>query len=138
MTSRPKEPPKEPPVSDLLVTTHSVLRWVVLGVLLLDGAYALLQAPRPVPYRRVPFTLGVAIVDLQIALGIGLYVLNAGWQQGFFIARLHPAVMLVAAVVAHVGAARARRLGGREAWRTVGVAFLLALVLVTLAIPWQR
>lgn len=125
-------------MSDLLVSTHSLLRWFVLGVLLLDGAYALLQAARPVPYRRAPFTLGVAIVDLQVLLGVALYLLNAGWRQGFFIARIHPAVMLLAAVVVHVGAVRARRRGGKEAWRIVGAAFLFALVLVTLAVPWQR
>ncbi|MDQ3931513.1 MAG: hypothetical protein M3252_01555 [Actinomycetota bacterium] len=125
-------------MSDLLVTIHSVLRWFVLGVLLLDGAYALLQAPRSVPYRRAPFALGVAIVDVQVVLGVVLYLINAGWRQDFFIARIHPAVMLVAAVVVHLGAVRARRHGGREAWRTVGAAFLFALVLVTLAIPWQR
>lgn len=125
-------------MSDLLVSTHSGLRWFVLGVLLVGGAYALLQAPRPVPFRRTPFTLGVAVVDLQVALGIALYLLNDGWRQGFFIARIHPAVMLTAAVVVHVGAGRARRREGREAWRAAGATFLLALVLVTLGIPWQR
>ncbi len=125
-------------MSDLLVSIHSALRWVVLGVLLLGGAYALLQAPRPVPFRRAPFTLMVAVVDLQVALGIGLYLLNDGWRQGFFIARIHPAVMLAAAVVLHLGAVRARRRDGREAWRVIGITFLLALVLVILAIPWQR
>ncbi len=125
-------------MSELLVEIHSVLRWFVLGVLLLGGAYALLQAPRPLPFRRTPFTLGVAVVDLQVALGIALYLLNQGWRQDFFIARVHPAVMLVALVVVHVGAVRARRRTGREAWRAIGAAFLLALVLVILGIPWQR
>ena len=125
-------------MSDLLVAIHSELRWLVLGVLLLGGAYALLQAPRPVPFRSAPFTVVVAVVDLQVALGIGLYLLNDGWRQGFFIGRIHPAVMLTAAVVVHVGAIRARRRGGRDAWRVVGVSLLLALVLVILAIPWQR
>ncbi len=125
-------------MSDLLVSIHSWLRWVVLGALLLGGAYALLQAPRPVPFRRAPFTLMMAVVDVQVALGIGLYLLNDGWRQGFFIARIHPAVMLAAAVALHIGAVRARRRGGREAWRVIGVSFLLALVLVILGIPWQR
>ncbi len=125
-------------MSDLLVSIHSALRWIVLAVLLVGGAYALLQAPRPVPFRRAPFTLMVAVVDLQVALGIGLYLLNDGWRQGFFIARIHPAVMLAAAVVLHIGAVSARRRGGREAWRVIGITFLLALVLVILGIPWQR
>ncbi|MFN2555267.1 MAG: hypothetical protein ABR592_00065 [Nitriliruptorales bacterium] len=125
-------------MSDLLIEIHSVLRWFVLGVLLLGGAYALLQAPRPVPFRRTPVTLMVAVVDLQVALGIGLYLLNDGWRQGFFVARIHPAVMLVALAVVHIGAVRARRRGGGEAWRTIGATFLLAFVLVILAIPWQR
>ncbi len=125
-------------MSELLVAIHSELRWLVLGVLLVGGAYALLQAPRPVPFRRAPFTILVAVVDLQVALGIGLYLLNDGWRQGFFIARIHPAVMLMAAVVVHLGAIRARSRGGREAWRLTGVSLLLALVLVILAIPWQR
>lgn len=124
-------------MSELLVAVHSALRWLVLAALLVGGAYALLQTPRRAPFRRSPFTLGAAVVDLQVVLGVALYVLNEGWRQNLFIAVIHPAFMLTAAAVVHVGTVRARR-GGLEAWRAVGVTFLLALILVALAIPWQR
>jgi hypothetical protein len=125
-------------VSEVLVTVHSVLRWLVLAALLGGGAYALLKTPAGGPFHRLPFSLGAGVVDLQVAIGVALYFLNDGYRQNPFIAVIHPVAMVLALGVVHLGVARAAARGGGAAYRTVGVAFLSALVVVALGIPWQR
>jgi hypothetical protein len=126
-------------VAEVLVDAHSWLRWAVLAVLFLGGGYALVQAPRDVEFSRGPFSVAVAVVDLQVLLGVVLYVWNAGWTQGWFVAIVHPIAMIAAAGIVHAGVGKA---AGEEsttrAYQLVGVAFLVALAVVTLGIPWER
>lgn len=81
----------------------------------------------------------VAIVfDIQVTLGLILYFVNQGWEQGAFMAWFHPLAMLVAVAVFHVGLARGRKAGGGDGWRTVAAMTVISLILVFAAIPWQR
>jgi hypothetical protein len=123
-------------LEDVLLLVHSQLRWVVLAALLLGGAYALLQAPREAAFRRLPFSVGVGVVDLQVLIGLVLYVSTSGWDEETFVAVIHPIAMVAGAIVAHVGVARAAREEGTRAFQVVGVAFLLALAVIILGIPW--
>lgn len=125
-------------MEELLVSVHGHLRWPVLVVLLGGGTVALLQAPRAVAFRRPPFSVAVGVVDLQVLLGLAVYALGAGWREGPFIAAVHPVTMVLAAVVAHVGVIRGAREEGERAHQIVGAAFLAALGLVILGVPWQR
>ncbi len=120
------------------VVTHTLVGLVVLVALLIGGGYAFLQIPRRVGFQALPFVLVVAVVDLQVTLGVIVYLLEKGWRDNVFIAVIHPAVMLLTLALVHVGLMRARRRLQADAFRNVGVAFLVALVLVALGIPWQR
>jgi cation transporter-like permease len=123
-------------VEELLLAVHGYLRWPVVAVLLAGGAYALLQAPRDVDFRRAPFSAAVALVDLQVLIGLVLYALGTAWLAEPFIAIVHPATMVLAAAVAHAGVSRGAREGGERGHQIVGAAFLVALGLVALGVPW--
>lgn len=121
-----------------LVVTHTIVGLLVLVTLLAVGGYALLQVPRQTVFRPRPFALAVVLVDIQVTLGLALYLLEKGWHDNAFIAVIHPAVMLAVLGLLHVVVGRARRRPDRRSFRSVGFAFLVALVLAALAIPWQR
>lgn len=123
-------------MADLLADIHSVLRWVVLLAIAGGGSYALLQAPRGVPFRRAPFAAAAVIVDIQVAIGVAIYLIDGAWNSGAFFAVIHPVVMLAALGLIHVGVARSRAREGGDAYRVVGAAFLFAFILVALAVPW--
>lgn len=123
---------------ETLATIHSVLRWLVLAGLLAGGGWALIQAPRGVAFARAPFAVAVGLLDLQVLIGIVLYLGEQAWHFDPFIAYIHPAGMVAALVIAHAGAVRARRRAGTAAYRVVGAALLFALVVVVLTIPWAR
>lgn len=122
---------------DVLLVVHDWLRWAVLAALLGGGAYALLQAPRDAAvFRRPIFSVAVGVVDIQVLIGLVLYVAGGAWREGLFSAVLHPLAMVVAAAIAHVGLARGAREGSRRGHQVVGAAFLLALGFVIVGIPW--
>lgn len=122
---------------DLVLLLHDWLRWAVLAALLGGGAYALLQVPREdATFRRPIYSVAVGVLDLQVLIGLALYIADAVWGEGLFIAVIHPVAMVVAAVVAHLGVARGAREGGRRGHQVVGAAFLASLGLIIVGIPW--
>lgn len=123
---------------DILLTTHSALRWVVLAALLGGGAYALLRAPTGDPFDDRPFVVSAVLIDIQVLVGIVLYLFQGAWEDNAFIAMVHPAVMIAMLAMVHVAIAGARDRPPQRAYRRVGAAFLFGLLLVALAIPWAR
>lgn len=123
---------------DLLVIAHSILRWPVLAVLFLTGAFALFRSAQPREFLRWPFSVAVGLLDLQVLLGLVLYIADAGWAQTTFVAMVHPAVMLVVVASAHIALVRARREGGGRAYQIVGATFTALVGITALGIPWTR
>lgn len=124
---------------DILLSIHSILRWVVLAVLLGVGAYALLRAPTGEPFGDRPFAVSAVLFDVQVLIGIVLYLSGDAWEENAFIAMVHPGVMIATLALVHIAIAGARRQDTpQRAYRRVGAAFLFALLLVALAIPWAR
>ena len=130
------------PQLDTLVTVHSLVRWLVLVALIGGLVVAFAASRRPGEAFADPVFSGIAIViDVQVLLGIILWLFNSGWDQGFFIAGFHPIAMLLALGVTHMAIARGRRTaktdhaGGN---RVVAIGMLVTLILVFAAIPWQR
>ncbi|HEX7098280.1 MAG TPA: hypothetical protein VF377_03505 [Acidimicrobiia bacterium] len=123
---------------DILVEAHSGIRWLVLIGLIATVVIAFMRSSGEAgPSDR--WLQWVAILfDIQVALGIILYIVNQGWNQGGFIAVFHPIGMLAASAVFHIGLGRGRKVEGGEGWRTIGLMTLLSLILVVAAIPWQR
>lgn len=123
---------------ELLVEAHSGIRYLVLLGLIATVVVGFMRsssADSPMD----PWLQWVAIAfDLQVTIGIILYFVNQGWEQGGFIGVFHPLAMLSAIAVFHIGLSRGRRQGGGAGWRTVALMTLLSLVLVVAGIPWQR
>ncbi len=123
---------------EILVQAHSGLRWLVVLALIATAIIGFTRASRAdAPTDR--WLQWVAILfDIQVTIGVVLYLFNQGWEQGGFIAYFHPIGMIAAVAVFHMGLGRGRKAAGGDGWRTIGVMTLLSLVLVIAAIPWQR
>jgi hypothetical protein len=140
----------------LVLTLHSIVRWVVI----LLGVWAAAQAFLGWLGRRewtgrdersgLLFTMSM---DVQILLGLVLYIfLSPLTQAAFrnlgeamssadlrFFAFDHIFMMLVALGLAHVGRALSRRAAaGPGRHRRAAIFFGLATLCVLLAIPWSR
>ena len=127
---------------DFLVLLHSFWRWAVLlaGVVALVGALGgwLGALPPALAARRAAAFYTIAL-DIQVLIGVVLW-LGRGWyaQPGFY--RLeHPVIMLLALVVAHAGPTLARRskalAAPKAAARVVALSTVVSLVLVVVGIP---
>lgn len=130
---------------------HNVLRWVILiaGILAIVKAVMNLAANKP--YSKGPGTVFVASLHVQLILGFIIYGGLSGLAATFrasigtamgdamlrFWGMEHVVMMSLAAVVATIGSARARRAptaqGKNKAARLF---FTIAFVLILAAIPW--
>jgi hypothetical protein len=141
-------------VYSIVLTVHSVLRWLVIAA----GCAAAFRAFNAWSLRR-PWTrpdhvggaLFVGVLDLQVLVGLVLYIFLSPMTSAAFrnmdaamanrAMRFwtveHASLMLVAAALAHVGRARVKRAHGDAArHRQAALFYTLALVAVLLAIPW--
>lgn len=80
----------------------------------------------------------VMVVDIQVAIGLTIWVFFDGWRRGFFFSVLHPVTMLAALAVIHIAAAIAGRRRVVQSWLIAAVGSVVSLVLVVAAIPWDR
>ena len=136
-----------------LLLVHGATRWLVLivGILALLRAW---QGFRRAEWTRVDEILNIGFIsmlDIQLLLGFALYGISPlrtaayaapgqamSSEMGFF-AFLHPALMVAAIVVAHVGRALSKRsetpvLKQERLWKF----YLAALILIAMAVPWWR
>jgi len=137
-----------------VLVLHSLLRWLVLltGLLALSRALAGVLGPRRwTPTDDRSGRLFVLSIDVQTLLGLVLYGVLSPITKGAledmavamrnstlrFWAVEHITMMLVALVLAHVGRARSKRVSPDSArHRQAAIFFMLALVLVFMAMPW--
>jgi len=123
---------------DIIIDIHSWVRWLVLLALVVGAVLGFVRNGRGEPFQDGPYTAAVIVVDVQVLLGIIVWIFNSGWDAGFFFAVLHPLFMLAAVAIAHVGLVRARKVDGPRANLVVAWSFVASLVLVVLAVPWDR
>ena len=130
---------------EFLVGLHSLWRWVLLiafTVAMVRGFLGWLRGGAWSSTDKTLMTLAVTAIDVQFLLGLIVYVSGKHWGNSAFIAYIHPLVMIVALVVAHLVSIRVKR--EREAsgkFRMEALGLLLVLFLVTAAIPsyaWSR
>lgn len=117
---------------DIVLEAHSGLRWLVLIGLAATAIWGLGRGREPVP--SWPRWVGWAFI-LQVALGLILWVANSAWSMGWFFAVWHPIATLAALGAFQVGMAKATR---EDSPRTLGVYTVVSILLIVVAIPWQR
>lgn len=136
----------------LLLTLHGIVRWMVLFFLL----YSIFHAFRGYMGER-PFTAAddvvrhwtATVAHIQLVLGMGLYVISPivrsvvagqitdGMNDGFFFRYIHIGMMLSGIVLLTIGSAKAKRIKvDKDKFRTIIIWYLLALLIMLLAIPW--
>ena len=137
----------------LVLGLHSTLRWVAVGagVLAAVAAWAARLGSRS--WTDTTLAMGrifAVTMDLQLVVGLTLYLALSptvasglsnvsgamGDAQHRFWMIEHPAAMLVALVLAHVGVAKARRARPSDGPGPAAWYFTIAIVLVLAVLPW--
>jgi hypothetical protein len=128
---------------DMLVSIHSLLRWIVLiaGVVaLVVGLIGWFGGGTSERVGRQSMMAYAVSLDIQALLGIIIWVAEQRWAGGGRQFQFeHPIMMLLALAIAHIAAGRARSAPGPLAaarTRTIGAA--LSLLLILIGIPWNR
>lgn len=137
-----------------LLALHSLVRWAVVAAAAQALAVAWIGwlSARPyTPLGRRSAAIFTAAVDLQILVGLALYLLASPLTRGALSAPgaamadpqlrywllEHPVLGLAVAALAHVGSVRARRaLADADRWRRAVAFFTVAAVAVAAAVPW--
>jgi hypothetical protein len=114
------------------------VRWLVLAALLATAILGIYRYRTRAGFESSPFQLAVMTVDIQVTIGIVIWIFDDGWSETFFYKVLHPAFMLVALAIAHMGLAIAKRRNDLRSNLLAGGSSLLALVLIVMGIPWER
>lgn len=119
---------------DLLADIHNWTRWVVLVAMVGTAVWGVTQAMRSASFDAGadrPFSLALILFDIQVALGLVL------WIAGRMPPRVdHPWIMLVAVLVGHAALVMARRTSEDKGYRVAGLGFVVSLLLVAGGIPW--
>ncbi|MFZ0013882.1 MAG: hypothetical protein WAL25_07160, partial [Acidimicrobiia bacterium] len=80
------------------------------------------------------YRLTAVVVDIQVALGIVLWVVDSGWDLGFLQGWLHPIIGIATAGVLHAFVGRASAAGPETGNRVFRTGIIIAVVLVLAAI----
>lgn len=130
---------------------HNFLRWVVLIAGLIAVVRGIMGRDGSKPYTRLPGTVFVASLHVQLVLGLFIYFGISGLVATFradpgaamkvaalrFYGVEHLLGMIIAAVVATIGSARARRAADDTTKnKTSSLFFGIALVIILVSIPW--
>ena len=137
----------------LVLAIHSTLRWVALGAGVVAAAAAWGGRLGSSSWADTTAASGRAFavtMDLQLVVGLVLYLAlsptvasglgnmsgaMADSQHRFWMVE-HPAAMIAALVLAHIGVARSRRRSGAEERGQGAWHFTLAVLLVIAVLPW--
>lgn len=131
-------------LADLVRTFHLYWRWVVVLLLVLATAYGLYGWLAKRAWDSLSAWLRRATpiaFDIQVTLGLLLYVLEKYWTKGGtdpFRAYVHPLLMLVALGLLHMFLARGRPTepdAARYRWMALGAATALLLAWAGGALP---
>jgi len=115
-------------------------------ILTIVQAYQLKSKPHIPAKSKLNLPLYTLVVfSLQFVLGIVLFFTSSlvSFSEGFmknpsirFFTIEHWVLMLIAIVLIHIGFIRARKLDHVRAQQTIFLYYLIALLIVLLAIPW--
>ncbi len=119
-------------MTDFLLNAHDGWQYVTLLAVLvsLGLSFTQLMTPRKLQIYR----LTAVAVDIQVALGIVLWLDVSGWSLGFLQGWLHPLAGLAALGVLHAFVSRAKRASAEDGNRVVRTGLIIATLLVVAAI----
>ena len=135
---------------------HDTLRWLVLLSLVITLVKYVAGWLGGQRWQKVDNLLGIvftSLMDLQLLTGLVLYFFlspitklamsdfGAAMKDGDlrFYAVEHFAMMLIAVVLVHIGRAKSKKAKPDSAkFKTATIFFLIALVVMLAAIPWNR
>ncbi len=125
-------------MADTLVTVHSIWRWLVLVGLVVALVYGFSRSSDAPPLEKStarPFTFALILLDIQVLIGLLVWIAGSGWDLGVFRAWIHPAGMLIALGIGHAVVGRATKSGTPSAYRTAAYGILVTLAIVAATIP---
>jgi hypothetical protein len=111
---------------------------LVLGALLAGAIIGLDRYRKRADWKSGLFLVGVMTIDVQVSIGVVIWIYDNTWSERFFFKVVHPSFMLTALAIAHLGMALARRRADARSNLIAGGSFVVALALVVGAIPWDR
>lgn len=141
---------------DILLQTHSWLRWLVLilAVVVIFLSYLGWFGNRK--YSKLDNALGgsfIGTLHLQLLIGLLLYFVFspvgiAAFQNGVgtvmkngalrYYAVEHIFTMIVGVVVAQIGRTRSKKASGKKKFSTAAIFYTIAIILIASRIPWDK
>lgn len=134
---------------DILKSTHSGLRWLVLIFIVLAIFNALMKRGKKTEYTKgdkMPVLLGLIFTHVQLLLGFALYFISpkVTFVEGFmkdtasrFYAVEHISMMILAVVLITIGYSKAKRQEiASKKHNTVLIFYGIGLLLILASIPW--
>lgn len=134
--ARRRTPDESPHVDATLATIHQILGYLVFAIVLAVGFYGLSRAKSGFEFNAQPFSLSVVLLDVQVALGLVLWLVQSRWDfANATFSYIHPLIMIGGLAVAHIGLGRARRERmAVSAWRLAARMLLVAAVIIAVGI----
>lgn len=120
-------------MTDFFLTAHSVWQYVVLAAVVVSLYFAFANTTMDPTAERM-YRITTVVVDIQVALGLVLWIVDSGWSLGFLQGWLHPIIGLSAVGVLHAFVSRAREGQPEAANRTMRLGLVGVIVLVVAAI----
>lgn len=118
---------------DFFITAHAWWQYAALLAVVVSLVFAFRGAMMDATAEMV-YRITAIVVDIQVALGLIVWLSNSGWNMGFAQGWLHPILGLAAVGVLHAFIGRARKGHPEVANRTVRTGLLIVVVLVVAAI----
>ncbi len=120
---------------NVLVETHSGLRWLLLVGLIAILVIGLAKWSKESPHPPALVTVTSVLLDVQVLIGIIVLIGNQRWDDTFY-GIVHPLLMLAAATLFKIGRIRSRRDQQPTQGRKLTLVTLVTLGLILGAIPW--
>lgn len=139
-----------------LLHSHNGFRWLVLISLVLAIIFAFAGWMKKSKWSKKDNLIGIILVifmDLQFLIGLALYAFVSPFTKAAFAdfgaamkntelrfyAVEHFLMMVIALVLVHIGRSKSKKeLTGWKAHRIAAIYYSLGLLLILLAIPWNR
>lgn len=119
-------------MSEFWLNAHNVWQYVTLAAVVISLVFAFQKEMTST--SELVYRISAVAIDIQVALGIVLWLDRSGWSLGFMQGWLHPILGVAAVGAVHAVIGGARKLAPAEANRRVRFGLIAVLVLVVAAI----